>query len=168
MSQKTDSQQQILTRYSAGPELLEVVLQDLDGGQLDLTLSADSWSIRQLVHHIADGDYLWKEFLLQAAGDPEKEFSLEWYWCLPQDDWVKRWSYAERDVGHSLALLKANRQHTLDILKQVPRLWEKSLSIPTPNGGRERVSVGEVVEMQSGHVEGHVEDIRSIRQFHGI
>lgn len=168
MSQNNNDLQTILNRYIAGPEHLESELQDLNNEQLDLSLSAGSWSIRQLVHHITDGDYLWKEFLLQATGDPEKEFSLEWYWCLPQDDWVKRWSYAERDVGHSLALLKANRQHTMDILKQVPIIWEKSLSIPTPNGGREKVSVGEVVEMQSRHVEGHIEDIRQIRQFHQV
>jgi uncharacterized damage-inducible protein DinB len=72
--------------------LLQAALKGLDGEQLDMTLSPESWSIRQLVHHIADGDYLWKEFLLRAAGEPEREFSLEWYWCLPQDEWVKRWS----------------------------------------------------------------------------
>jgi uncharacterized damage-inducible protein DinB len=140
----------------------------LDNDQLDLTLSADSWSIRQLVHHIADGDYLWKEFLLRAAGDPEREFSLEWYWGLTQDEWVKRWSYAERDVSHSLALFKANRLHTLDLLEQVPWLWEKGLLIPTRDGGRERVTVAEVVEMQIRHVEGHVEDIRQIRHSNGL
>jgi uncharacterized damage-inducible protein DinB len=122
---------QILTRYAAGPGLLRSAIQDLDSAHLDLTLTPDSWSIRQLIHHIADGDYLWKEFLLRAAGDPETEFSLEWYWCLPQDEWVKRWSYAGRDVAHSLALLDANRQHALDLLNEVPWLWDKSLLIPT-------------------------------------
>jgi len=148
--------------------MVQAVLQGLEGEQLDLTLSEDGWSIRQLVHHIADGDYLWKEFLLRAAGDLEQKFSLEWYWCLLQDEWVKRWSYAERDVTHSMVLFKANRQHTLELLKQVPWLWEKCLLIPTRQGGQEQVSVGEVVEMQSRHVEGHVEDVRKIRQSYGV
>jgi len=65
-------------------------------------------------------------------------------------------------------LLKANRQHTQEMLEQVPWLWDKSLLIPTMQGGQERVSVGEVVEMQARHVEAHVDDIRQIRQFHGI
>jgi hypothetical protein len=65
-------------------------------------------------------------------------------------------------------LLTANRQHTLDLLGQVPWLWEKALLIPTRQGGQERVTVGEVVEMQARHVEGHVEDIRKIRQVHGV
>src|SRR4030065_140866 len=133
MTPSTQTQQQILDRYTSGPEQLKSALLGLDDAQLDLTLSPESWSIRQLIHHIADGDYLWKEFLLRAAGDPELEFSLEWYWCLPQDDWVKRWSYAERDITPSIALLVANRQHTRDLLMQVPWLWRKRLLIPTPH-----------------------------------
>src|SRR4030065_502461 len=126
MTPSTQTQQQILDRYTSGPEQLKSALLGLDDAQLDLTLSPESWSIRQLIHHMADGDYLWKEFLLRAAGDPERVFSLEWYWCLPQDEWVKRWSYAEREVSHSLALFDANRQHTLDLLEQTPCLWEKT------------------------------------------
>jgi len=168
MNEIIETKEQILKRYAVGPEVVQAAIQGLESVQLDLKISVDSWSIRQLVHHIADGDYLWKEFLLRAAGDPEREFTLEWYWCLPQDEWVKRWSYAERDVTHSMALFKANRQHTLDLLMQVPWLWEKCLLIPTRQGGQEQVSVGEVVEMQSRHVEGHVIDIRKIRQSHGV
>ena len=168
MSQRSETREQILRRYMAGPELVQTAIEGLEEDQLNLTLSPDSWSIRQLIHHIADGDYLWKEFLLQAAGDQDSVFSLEWYWCLPQDEWVKRWSYVERDVGHSIELLHANRLHTLDILKQIPGLWEKCLLIPNRQGEQERVSVGEVVEMQSQHVLGHVEDIRQIRQAHGV
>jgi hypothetical protein len=168
MPHPSQTQDKILTRYADGPNLLTASIHGLVDTQLDLTLSTDSWSIRQLIHHIADGDYLWKEFLLRAAGDSDSEFSLEWYWCLPQDEWVKRWSYAERDISNSLSLLTANRQHTLDLLRQVPWLWEKGLLIPTRQGGQERVTVGEVVEMQARHVEGHVEDIRKIRQVHGV
>jgi hypothetical protein len=168
MNQQSDLQDQLLTRYAAGPGLVQSAIQDLSETQLDLSLSPENWSIRQLVHHIADGDYLWKEFLLRAAGETEREFSLAWYWCLPQDEWVKRWSYAERDVNHSLALFKANRMHTLDLLRQTPDLWEKSLLIPNPRGEQERATVSEVVEMQSRHVEGHVEDIRQIRLAHTV
>jgi hypothetical protein len=161
-------QDHILTRYAAGPAIVQAAIQGLDDQQLDLTLTPESWSIRQLVHHITDGDYLWKEFLLRAAGKQESEFSLAWYWCLPQDEWVKRWSYAGRKVGHSLELFQANRLHTLELLEQVPELWEKCLLIPTHQGNQERASVAEVVEMQSRHVEGHVEDIRQIRSTHGV
>jgi uncharacterized damage-inducible protein DinB len=92
MDQKNQTQEHILEHYGNGPALLQAILEGLPDEALELQLSPESWSIRQLVHHIADGDYLWKEFILRAAGEPQEEFSLEWYWCLPQDEWVKRWS----------------------------------------------------------------------------
>ena len=168
MTQSNEIQEQILNRYAAGAELVQTAIEGLEEAQLNLCLTPDSWSIRQLIHHITDGDYLWKEFLLRATGDPERVFSLEWYWYLPQDEWVKRWSYAERDANHSIALLRANRIHTLDLLKQTPWLWEKCLLIPNRQGEQEKVTVGEVVEMQTRHVQGHVEDIRQIRLAHGL
>jgi hypothetical protein len=168
MSNENSVQKDILKQYADGPELVAKSIEGLSAEQLDLKLTADSWSIRQLVHHISDGDYLWKEFLLRAMGDEEKEFSLEWYWCLPQDEWTKRWAYARRDISLSLELLQANRRHTMELLMQVPGLWDKRLKIPKPQGGYENACVGEVVAMQAGHVEGHVEDIWQVRQKHGV
>lgn len=159
---------EILDRYQSGPVMVQQAIQGLAEDQLDIKLSADSWSIRQLVHHITDGDYLWKEFLLRAAGETEKKFDLEWYWCLPQDEWVKRWSYEGRDVRHSLELFAANRQHTLELLKQVPALWEKCLFVQAKQAGQEKVSVRDVVDMQASHVVGHVDDILKIRLTHGL
>jgi DinB superfamily len=168
MAVENTRMEEILGEFASGPGLAGGAVEGLSEAQLDLKLDPGSWSIRQLVHHIADGDYLWKEFLLRAMGEPEREFILEWYWCLPQDDWVKRWSYAERDIRTSLELFQANRQHTVELLKQVPGLWEKCLLIPSRQGGQERVSVGEVVEMQARHVVGHVEDIQKIKEANGI
>jgi hypothetical protein len=168
MNQQPILPDHILTRYAGGPKLVQSAIRGLEESQLDLSLSPENWSIRQLVHHITDGDYLWKEFLLRAAGEPEREFNLAWYWCLPQDDWVKRWSYAGRDIKHSLELFAANRAHTMELLKKVPELWGKSLLIPNPHEEQERATVSEVVEMQSRHVERHVEDIHQIRLAHGV
>jgi hypothetical protein len=168
MTQSTENQEQTIARYAAGPSLLESTIQGLDQTQLDLSLSQESWSIREIVHHIADGDTLWKEFILRAAGNPEMEFTLAWYWHIPQDEWVQRWAYAQRDIAPSLALFAASRRHTVELLEAIPWLWEKTLLIPTRQGGHERASVAEVVEMQSRHVEGHVEEIRQIRTAHGV
>jgi hypothetical protein len=168
MIETCGSKQEILRNYAAGPELVAKAIEGLADDQLELKLTSSSWSIRQLVHHITDGDYLWKEFLLRAMGEPQKEFSLDWYWCLPQDEWVKRWSYAQRDTAKSLELFQANRQHTLELLRGVPDLWNKCLLIPNRQGDVEKASVGEVVAMQAGHVRGHVEDICQIRQKYGV
>jgi hypothetical protein len=60
MNNQANTFKSVLAQYAQGPTLLEQALSGLTDTDLDLTLSEDSWSIRQIVHHIADGDDIWK------------------------------------------------------------------------------------------------------------
>jgi uncharacterized damage-inducible protein DinB len=150
----------------AGPGGLAAAIAGLSDTELDA--SAGGWTIRQIVHHVADGDDIWAGFIERALGDQGGEFSLQWYWQTPQDVWAERWAYAERAIGPSLALLRANRAHIVQLLEHVPGAWEKSLRIRWPRGEEQDVSVGWVVEMQAHHIEGHLGDIARIREAHRI
>jgi len=78
MSSQTAHQSDILASFAGGPDRLEAAIAGLSAADLDLALSSDRWSIRQIVHHIADGDDLWKEFVKRAIGNPEGEIKLAW------------------------------------------------------------------------------------------
>jgi hypothetical protein len=158
----------ILADYIDGPNRLGDVIVGLSEAALDLPPSDGGWTIRQIVHHIADGDDIWKGFIKRAVGGLDGEFSLEWYWQIPQDEWAEHWAYAQRAIAPSLALLRANRHHVVQLLEHIPGAWEKHLCIRWPNGEEQEISVGWVVEMQTRHVEGHIEDIRKIRETHRI
>ncbi len=82
----------VLCRYAEGPARLEAALAGLTEAQLDLTLAAGGWSIRQIAHHVVDGDDLWKTPIKAALGCPSEPFSLLWYWDHPQDEWAERWT----------------------------------------------------------------------------
>jgi len=166
MSDQGRNQSDILASYAAGPDRLEAAIAGLFGADLDLALNEDNWSIRQIVHHIADGDDLWKGFVKRAIGDPVGEFTLAWYWQMPQDEWARRWAYQERAIEPSLALFRANRAHIVQLLAHRPEAWSNSLLIRWP-GEEAQTSVGWVVAMQARHIDGHVDDIRRIRAAHG-
>jgi hypothetical protein len=157
-----------ILNYAAGPQRLEAVLAGLSEAELDTALSNDSWTIRQIVHHIADGDDIWKGFIKMAMGNPQAEFTLEWYWRLPQVTWAQEWAYASRPIEPSLGLLCANRAHVVQLLECIPGAWEKSLLVHWPNGEEQTISVGWVVELQTRHLEGHIEDIRMILEAHRL
>jgi uncharacterized damage-inducible protein DinB len=159
-------QRSVLRRYLEGPELLERALTGLQDVELDAPPSQGGWTIRQVVHHIVDGDDLWKMCIKAALGNEEGEFTLEWYWELPQDTWADRWGYAHRPLDVSLALFKAIRAHIAQLLEQVPDGWSRSVSVRTPQG-TERLSVQFVIEMQTEHVAHHVERIAAIRAERG-
>ncbi len=162
-----DDQDSVLARYMEGPVLLERALAGIQDSDLDAPPSQGSWTIRQILHHIVDGDDLWKTCIKIALGNEQAVFSLEWYWALPQEDWAKRWAYERRSLDVSLALLKANRRHIAQLLEQVPDGWYRSVGFRKSNGETERLPVGTVVEMQADHVVHHVKRIQAMRSESG-
>lgn len=159
----------ILETYASGPDHLEAAVAGLSDAELDLAPSTGGWTIRQTVHHITDGDDLWKAGVLAALGSPIGIFGLEWYWNMPsQDDWVESWLYASRPIGPSLALFRANCDHLVDLIRRVPDAWERSVRIKWPGRPEGRITVGDIIAMQAGHGRGHIEEIRMIRETHGL
>lgn len=154
----------LLTRFLNGPVLLEDALAGLADVDLDAPPPGGGWTNRQIVHHIVDGDDLWKTGIKVALGGNEHaEYSLDWYRTQPQDVWAVQWAYATRAVEVSLALLAAIRQHIAQLLVELPDGWGRCVAVRRPDGGTERVSVAAIVAMQADHLERHVQRIRAIR-----
>lgn len=159
-----ENKNSVISRYAEGPTLLERALADLKDIDLDTPPSNGGWTIRQIVHHIVDGDDLWKTCIKIALGNEQAEFSLGWYWALSQDVWTKRWAYSQRSLDVSLALLKANRAHILQLLEQIPDGWNRSIGFRKHNGEVEQLPVGAVIEIHADHLVNHVNRIIAIRK----
>ena len=168
MVSKIDTHETILAQYIEGPAQLESALAGLTESDLNLALTADSWSIRQIVHHLADGDDIWKICIKAALGNNDGLFTLQWYWDKPQMEWSENWHYASRNIKSSLALLHANRHHTMELVQQTPDVWEKSIFLQRPDGQNERIIVGWILEMQARHVVEHIKDIKAIRNTYKV
>lgn len=163
----TGDKDTIHAQYADGPVQLEKVLLGLSEPDLDWAPAAGGWSIREIVHHIADGDDIWKFCIKMALGNDQAEFHLEWYWTFPQTHWASSWNYTNRSINTSLDLLKATRAHILSLLEWKPEGWERSVALREPDGKITSVSVGFVVEMQADHVFHHIKRILAIREEHG-
>lgn len=162
-----EDREAVISRFREGPVLLEQAVAGLEDAELDAKPSAGGWSIRQIVHHIADGDDIWKMCIKMAIGNEQAEFNLGWYWSMTQDAWADRWAYSRRSIAESLSLLKASREHVLQLLESIPEAWNRGIDVPAPGGEIERVTVGFVVQMQCDHVLHHIERIRAILQEKG-
>ncbi len=159
---------QILQQYAGAPDRLEAAVAGLTDAQLDLGPGPGSWTIRQIVHHIVDGDDLWQVALKAALGNGNGVFTLAWYWEVPQDTWAEAWKYAERPIGPSLALFRANRRHVVDLLEHVPDAWDRCIRIQWLNEPEERASAGEILASQARHASGHIDQILDIRRAHHL
>jgi len=163
----TDGQTAIAARYAEGPAELEQSLAGLQDADLDAPPAQGGWTIRHIVHHIVDGDDIWKVCIKAALGNEEGEFTLEWYSVMPQDVWADRWAYAGRPIDVSLVLFEAIRAHVIQLVTHVPEAWSRSIAIREPSGETTRLTVGAIVEMQADHLQHHVRRIRAIRKERG-
>jgi hypothetical protein len=163
-----DTQETFLKQYAEGPARLESALAGFSESDLDLALSPDSWSIRQIVHHLVDGDDLWKTCIKMALGNNDAVFSLQWYTEKPQMEWSESWTYAQRELSPSLALFRANRCHIMDLLAHIPGACERSIRFQRPGKEEIRITVFDVIELHVRHLTDHIQDIQTIQQAHSI
>lgn len=168
MLNQVNTYEEILKQYADGPSLLDSALTGLSETDLDLALSADSWTIRQIVHHIVDGDDIWKTCIKMALGNSEVMFSLQWYTVRTQMEWSESWTYSRRGLESSLALYRANRDHIVDLLAHHPGAFERSIRFERPGKEEIRITVFDVVELHVDHLTEHIASIQAIRQAHGV
>ncbi len=155
---------EILELFRQGPSLLADALTGLNEEELDYIPSNGGWSIRQIIHHIVDGDDLWKTCVKIALGNEQAEFTLQWYWAHPQTEWAEFWRYEERPIDPSLALLKANRDHVIQLLEYAHDGWSKCVQFRKFDGQIEPVPVGAAIKIQADHVVHHIKRITAIRE----
>ncbi len=164
MTTQTESVEAILAQYADGPARLEAALIGLNDSEIDLSMTADSWSIRQIVHHIVDGDDIWKTCIKAALGNSDASFSLQWYTVKPQIEWSESWAYARRSLETSLTLFHANRSHIIDLLQHIPSSCEKTIRFKPSEKPEMQITVFDVVELHVRHLEEHIQEIQRILQ----
>jgi len=152
----------ILADYLAAPERLAKIIAGLDDATLGRSLTADTWTIRQIVHHIVDGDDLWSLGIKAAMGNSDGVFTLQWYWDVPQTTWAEQWRYANRDAQPALDLFRANRHYMAQLLEAIPEAWGSAITIRWTGHEDERASVAEMVESQTRHASGHIKELEAI------
>ena len=167
MSGDTMSTEERVALYAAGPHELEVALDGLSESDLDLSIAPGEWTIRQILHHVADGEDIWSMAIKVALGAPGSTFAFRWY--PGNDEWASTLDYAGRSVEPALALVMAKRTHVAQLLLHMSDSWEQSVRIVAaydPEG--QEMTAGAVVGLLVRHLAGHIEDIQKIREKHAV
>ena len=163
MSQNAPSLQDLLTTYLQGPDQLEAALDGLTDADLDKR-GSDGWSIRQIVHHLTDGDAMWSLFMKAAIITPGCTFNFDWY--HNNDTASQALHYAERPIKSVLQLFRANRNVMAQLLAQIEAVDSKYLLINAttdPSIEPESIYVPHIIELLTEHVQEHVAEIKRLR-----
>jgi uncharacterized damage-inducible protein DinB len=159
-----DNWQEILEAYARGPEILSQAIDEIPEEFLDQSLDENNWSIREIIHHIVEGDDIFVPFIKQALGGLGGHFQMGWYFEQSQIDWGKCWGFETRRIETALALYRANRAHTCEVLDGVEKPWEYKLSITWPDHEPLEYNIPEIMNIQIDHLEEHLNEIQDILQ----
>ena len=111
----------LIARYVAGPDVIDEALAAITPAELDTPEAPGEWSPRQVVHHLADSETTSAIRLrrLLVEDDP----LIQGY---DQDAFARVLHY-DRDIGPSLALFRAVRSSTAELLRLMSDAdWQRS------------------------------------------
>lgn len=154
------SPEQVLALYEAGPDALDATLAGLSEPDMDLPRSPGGWTIRQIVHHLADLEAATLGQITMAFAEPGRSYQGN---PFSPDTWAISLDYAGRPIGSSVQLFRAIREHVAQLAHHLPDAWERSIRGPD---GRDS-PIGLTLGMLSSHALEHIEEIREARRRHG-
>ncbi len=146
--------EEIIALYTRGGDEVEAALAGLTEADLDLTRAPEEWSIRQIVHHLAESESLFLMTFKSALAQSGSTFIRNPY---DQAHWVEALAYKQRAIEPSLALIKATRQHITHLLQHIPDHWDRYvlLKFASREGAGDKVTVGQLLDLLSRHLTDH-------------
>ena len=141
------------------PKEVEETIRGLSDGQLDTPYSEGKWTVRQVVHHLADSHM--NAFVRMKLMVTEHMPTLKPY---NQDEWAKLHDSSKLPVQSSLSILKGLHDRWCALLDHLPEeMWARKANHPEHG----EVSMESMLNTYAGHGRHHVEQIRSLKKAKG-
>jgi hypothetical protein len=141
------------------PANLEAAIKGLNDQQLDTPYRAGGWTVRQVVHHLADSHmhaFARTKFLLTEERPTIKPYA--------QDDWAATQDVLGVDIQTSLAILRGLHARWSTLLEKLPPAAWSRKGIHPENG---EISMDSILNTYSNHGVRHVGHITGLRTARG-
>jgi uncharacterized damage-inducible protein DinB len=137
------------------PAKLEAAIDGLDARQLEAPGIGGEWSIRQVVHHMADADLNFVARMKMILTADEPRFAL-----FEQDEWARLPDAVEAAIEPSMSILEGLHTRWTLLLEGVPESSWKRQGVHPETGP---VSLDDLLVKYTDHGETHLEQITKIR-----
>ena len=151
---------ELLTLYAKAPDELEITLKGIAESDLDKRLTPETWSIRQTIHHMVDGDTMWTLLMKTAIFNSDCSFDFGWY--TSNDMSAEGLRYAERSIEPVVQLFHANRTQMTQLFALLGDVGGRSIQLITSQGPHP-VLLSQMIAIQASHAMEHIGEIRAIR-----
>ncbi len=141
------------------PDVLEASVSGLNEAQLDTPYRAGGWTVRQVVHHIADSHmnaFVRTKLILTEEHPTVKPYD--------QDRWAALIDGSRLPIGSSLALVRSLHERWTALLDSLSEdSWKRSGHHPESG----ELTLERILTIYAGHGEKHVGTIRDLRSARG-
>ena len=164
----TQSREEALALFLSGAERLEAAVEGLTEASLDLSNAPGEWTIRQMVHHVADDGDAWSMPLKKAIAISGAPIRFEGF--PGNDAWAEAMAFDRRGIQASLGLIKAHRQVMAELVRYFIDGWDSRYVVIVDEHGNavQEVTLGQVISMVAEHLADHVTVIEAIKKRHGL
>lgn len=161
-------QEKDIGKYAEGVEQLAAALEGLSESDLDLSRAPGKWTIRQIVHHIADAEDIWKMCIKAALGNSGCRIDMNWY--IVDNKCAEPLDYAHRPITEAVELFNVTRRHVVELVNHLPGAWNRTFTVTWSDQPMEGkiFTVDDVIRFQNLHFLRHIKQIRETRQEHRI
>ena len=154
----TDQRTAKIARIAACPPALRAAVQDLNEEQLDTPYRDGGWTVRQVVHHLADSHanaYLRFRWVVAEENTVIKTYD--------QDVWAD-FDDMKMPPGPSLTILDGLHERWVYFLRTLPDdAWSKKATHPE----RGEITLDDLLEIYSDHGDNHIRQITDLRARRG-
>src|ERR1700730_6642688 len=102
----------LIRSYAEGPRLLEASVEGVSRDELRFTPGTDHWSILENVVHVADTDVVAAARMRYVIAEPGATLV-----SFDQTRWARAMDYSSQSLEDALALLRAIRASTTEVLR---------------------------------------------------
>jgi hypothetical protein len=145
-----------IAKITALPALLEKAVAGLSDQQLDTRYREGGWTVRQVVHHVADSHmnaFIRMKLILTEENPTIKPYN--------QDDWAAQVDYVSMPAAASLGIVRGLHERWVRLLESVS---EEGWARPAIHPERGPVTLDNMLNIYAGHGEKHVEQIMGLRR----
>ena len=141
------------------PSLADAAIRGLNDQQLDTAYRAGGWTVRQVIHHLADSHM--NAFIRTKLILTEQNPTLKPY---EQDEWARTADAKNLPVSSSLSILRGIHERWEQLLNSVePDSWKRTAMHPE-NG---LMTLEDILTIYARHGENHLAQITGLRKQHG-
>jgi hypothetical protein len=163
----TEKQKETLNLFVSGAYALDTLAGSLTEEQLDLSLSPGEWTIRQIVHHVAEDGDAWSMVLKKALVIPGTPVSFGE--SVENEQWANALAFDKRPIRAAIALIKSHRHVIAELAISFQEKWDNQVTFNMPGQPEPgKISFGEILGMLADHMAEHIMTIEAIRKKHVI